>query len=283
MTTSLDEGARAFGITLTPAQTDAFEAYYRELVAWNARVNLTAITARDDVIVKHFLDSLSVAPILQRIVIASEAKQSPNREAETLAPHASAGVASRKPLAMTTRLIDIGAGAGLPGIPLKIVLPHLRLTLLEATRKKIEFLKHIITQLNLPDAVAVHARAEDLARDAAHRAQYDAAVARAVASLATLLEYALPFVRQGGVFIAQKGVEVDDEIRAATRAKILPSGAQITTTRLSVSGTPADAARSRKELTRSIRATSAPAPPAPPAAAVATRSESIAAKPVARV
>jgi 16S rRNA (guanine527-N7)-methyltransferase len=190
MTTSLDEGARAFGISLTRAQGDAFETYYRELVAWNARVNLTAITARDDVIVKHFLDALSVAPQLHS----------------------------------ARNLIDIGAGAGLPGIPLKIVLPHLRLTLLEATRKKIEFLKHIITQLNLPDAVAVHARAEDLACDAAHREQYDAAVARAIASLATLLEYALPFVRQGGVFIAQKGVEVDDEIRAAARALDLLGG-----------------------------------------------------------
>lgn len=190
MTTSLDEGARAFGLSLTRGQGDAFETYYRELVAWNARVNLTAITARDDVIVKHFLDALSVAPQLHS----------------------------------ARNLIDIGAGAGLPGIPLKIVLPHLRLTLLEATRKKIEFLKHIITQLNLPDAVAVHARAEDLACDAAHREQYDAAVARAVASLATLLEYALPFVRQGGVFIAQKGVEVDDEIRAAARALDLLGG-----------------------------------------------------------
>ncbi|MBM3127598.1 MAG: 16S rRNA (guanine(527)-N(7))-methyltransferase RsmG [Chloroflexi bacterium] len=215
MTSPLDEGARAFGITLTPAQTDAFDTYYRELVAWNTRVNLTTITARDDVIVKHFLDSLSVAA-----VIASEAKQSPIRDLD--APRAAS---SRKTLlAMTPRVIDIGAGAGFPGIPLKIALPHLRLILLEATGKKVAFLKHIITQLDLRDAVAIQARAEDLARDAAHRAQYDVAVARAVANLATLVEYALPFVRQGGVFIAQKGVEVDDEIRAAARALALLGG-----------------------------------------------------------
>ena len=187
---SLADSARAFGITLTPAQDDAFETYYRELVAWNARVNLTAITARDDVLVKHFLDSLSVAPQL--------------RDGQ--------------------RVIDLGAGAGFPGIPLKIVLPHLRLTLLEATGKKVAFLKHIIAQLDLRDAVAIQARAEDLGHHAAHRAQYDVAVARAVANLATLLEYALPFVRQGGIFIAQKGVAVDEEIRAAARALDLLGG-----------------------------------------------------------
>ena len=187
---SLADSARAFGITLTPAQDDAFETYYRELVAWNARVNLTAITARDDVLVKHFLDSLSVAPQL--------------RDGQ--------------------RVIDLGAGAGFPGLPLKIVLPHLRLTLLEATGKKVAFLKHIITQLELRNTVAVQARAEDLAHHAAHRAQYDVAVARAVANLATLLEYALPFVRQGGIFIAQKGVAVDEEIRAAARALDLLGG-----------------------------------------------------------
>jgi 16S rRNA (guanine527-N7)-methyltransferase len=187
---SLADSARAFGIMLTPAQADAFETYYRELVAWNARVNLTAITARDDVLVKHFLDSLSVTLQL--------------RDAQ--------------------RVIDIGAGAGFPGIPLKIVLPHLRLTLLEATGKKVAFLKHIIAQLDLRDAVAIQARAEDLAHDAAHRAQYDVAVARAVANLATLLEYALPFVRQRGIFIAQKGVAVDEEIRVAARALDLLGG-----------------------------------------------------------
>jgi 16S rRNA (guanine527-N7)-methyltransferase len=187
---SLTASARAFGVELTPAQNDAFETYCRELVAWNARVNLTAITARDDVIVKHFLDSLSVVP----------------------------------PLRGAHRVIDIGAGAGFPGIPLKIVLPQLRLTLLEATGKKVAFLKHIITQLNLRDTIAIQARAEDLARDAAHRAQYDVAVARAVANLATLLEYALPFVRQRGVFIAQKGVDVDGEIRAAAHALELLGG-----------------------------------------------------------
>jgi 16S rRNA (guanine527-N7)-methyltransferase len=182
----LDEHAREFGIELSSAQLDAFERYDRELVAWNARVNLTAITARDEVIVKHFLDSLSVAPVLRR-----------------LASHS---------------LIDIGSGAGFPGLPLKIVFPSLRVTLLEATGKKVEFLKHMIAELNLLDATTIHGRAEEWSRDAAHREKYDVAVARAVAELPTLLEYALPFARVGGVFIAYKGVDVDDELRRAERA-----------------------------------------------------------------
>ncbi|MDE3088576.1 MAG: 16S rRNA (guanine(527)-N(7))-methyltransferase RsmG [Chloroflexota bacterium] len=181
----LADHARAFGIELSPAQIDAFELYFGELVTWNSRFNLTTITERDEVVVKHFLDSLSVAP--------------------GLPPNA-------------VSLIDIGSGAGFPGLPLKIVFPALRVTLIDSTGKKVEFLKHIIAALNLCDATALHARAEELAHDAAHREQYDAAVARAVADLATLLEYALPFVRVGGLFIAQKGVDVDGEVRRAARA-----------------------------------------------------------------
>ncbi len=176
--------ARAFEVVLTPAQCDAFEAYYRELVAWNARVNLTAITARDEVWLKHFLDSLSVAPWVR---------------------------AAR-------RVLDVGSGAGFPGVPLKIALLHLNVTLLEATGKKVAFLQHLVAQLALRDISILHARAEDAAHDTAQRAQYDVVVARAVAPLVTLLEYALPFVRVGGLFIAQKGVAVDEEIRAATYA-----------------------------------------------------------------
>jgi 16S rRNA (guanine527-N7)-methyltransferase len=115
-------------------------------------------------------------------------------------------------------LIDIGTGAGFPGIPLKIILSDLRLTLLEATGKKVEFLKHIIARLPLRDVTAIQARAEDLAHKIDHREQYDVAVARAVANLATLAEYALPFVRVGGLFIAQKGVDIDDELKQAKRA-----------------------------------------------------------------
>ncbi|MBI5032105.1 MAG: 16S rRNA (guanine(527)-N(7))-methyltransferase RsmG [Chloroflexi bacterium] len=186
-----------FGIDLTSEQLTAFDIFYRELVAWNARMNLTAIIEHDQVVVKHFLDSLSVVPVL-RNVIASEA--SPRSAQDTV------------------RLIDIGTGAGFPGIPLKIALPNLQLTLLETTGKKVDFLKHLITTLNLNDAIAIQARAEDLGHDAHHREQYAVAVARAVANMATLSEYTLPFVRKGGVFIAQKGVNVEDELKQAKRA-----------------------------------------------------------------
>jgi 16S rRNA (guanine527-N7)-methyltransferase len=177
--------AHEFGIELSPAQLEAFEVYFRELVAWNARFNLTTITERDEVIVKHFLDSLSVAPLLR---------------------------------SNPTSLIDIGSGAGFPGMPLKIALPTLSVTLIDSTGKKVEFLKHVIAELSLHDTTALHARAEELAHDPKYREQYDAAVARAVADLPTLLEYALPFVRVGGVFVAQKGVDVEEEVRRAARA-----------------------------------------------------------------
>jgi len=186
---NLADAANEFApsVTLSLEQQQAFETYYRELVDWNARMNLTAIIEREQVVVKHFLDALSVAPILRLIA--------PN-----------------------LRLIDVGAGAGFPGIPLKIVFPDLHLTLLETTGKKVQFLKHIVAELNLTDATAIQARAEDLGRDAHHREKYDVAIARAVANLATLSEYCLPFVRKGGIFIAQKGVDVEEEIRQAARA-----------------------------------------------------------------
>ncbi len=182
---ALADHARIFGIELSATQLEAFEIYYRELIAWNARFNLTTITERDQVVVKHFLDSLSVAPALAPTAVS---------------------------------LLDIGSGAGFPGLPLKIARPALRVTLIDSTGKKVEFLNHVIAELNLRGATALHARAEELAHDPAQREKYDAAVARAVAELATLLEYALPFVRVGGVFVAQKGVEVAEEVRRAAPA-----------------------------------------------------------------
>ncbi len=178
------DDARQFGIILTSAQVDMFDAYFRELVEWNEKFNLTAIVEYDEVVLKHFLDSLSLAPIV------CDAKS----------------------------LIDIGSGAGFPGLPLKIVRPDLRVTLLEATGKKVAFLRHIIEVLQLHDIAAIQARAEDLGHNPEHRERYDAALARAVAELATLAEYALPFVRVGGIFVAQKGVQVEDEIERAEHA-----------------------------------------------------------------
>ncbi len=182
----LQHFVRAFSVNLDERQLQAFQVFYQELIDWNSRANLTAITDREQVIVKHFMDSLSVARVL----------------------HSTAPVS----------LLDIGAGAGFPGIPLKIAFPVLELTLLEATRKKVDFLNHLIARLDLRDARAVQMRAEDAGQDPAYRERYDNAIARAVADLPILLEYALPLVRVGGAFIAQKGIAVEEEIDRSSAA-----------------------------------------------------------------
>lgn len=173
-------------LTLNETQLAQFARYLELLLSWNERVNLTAITAPRDVYVKHFYDSLT--PVL---VHDFNGRQ---------------------------RLIDVGTGAGFPGIPLKIAFPHVRLTLLDALKKRLAFLETVAEELALEDVQLIHGRAEELGRDAAHREQYDVAVSRAVARLNVLSEYCLPFVRQGGVFIAMKGGQAAGEVQQAHRA-----------------------------------------------------------------
>lgn len=187
----LESEARRLGIELAPLQLSQFDEYVRALLDWNSRMNLTGITEPDQILVKHLLDSLSVAPLLRP-------------------PHAA--------------LIDIGSGAGFPGLALKIALPALEVTCLEATGKKVQFLKYVITSLHLQNTEAVQGRAEDLGRDLNYREHFDYAVARAVADLATLVEYAMPFMRVGGTFVAQKGVGVEKEVGNAARAIRLLGG-----------------------------------------------------------
>jgi 16S rRNA (guanine527-N7)-methyltransferase len=187
-------GARKLGIELSPVQLAAFDLFRRELQKWNRRINLTAIDSHDGILVRHFLDSLSCVPTL--------------REAWTTQP----------------RLIDIGAGAGFPGVPLKIVCPALQLTLVEATGKKANFLRHLCDQLELEGVTVVHERAETLGQDPQHREQYDWAVARAVAELPILVEYLLPLVRVGGRCLAQKGEKAPGEVRSAEEAISLLGG-----------------------------------------------------------
>jgi 16S rRNA (guanine527-N7)-methyltransferase len=193
----LIEGTRALGLRLTDRQLAAFQLYYEELVAWNQRFNLTAITDYEPVQIRHFLDSLSC-------LLAEEVRQ----------------VLSRP----DARLIDVGAGAGFPGIPLKLVCPAVRLTLLEATGKKVTFLEHMIARLGLPHTTAIHARAEELAHDPAHREGYDLALARAVAELPVVVEYTLPFCKVGGWVVAQKGESGPAEAWTAERAIQLLGG-----------------------------------------------------------
>lgn len=178
---------------LTVDQLEAFELYYQELIAWNERVNLTAITDYEEVQIKHFLDSLSCLQVLTAV--------SPQ-----------------------SRCIDIGAGAGFPGLPLKIVRPQMELTLLESVGKKVGFLEHIVRKLGVEGVEIVKGRAEALARRRGHRESYQVALARAVAELPVLVEYALPLVRRGGVFVAQKGFEIQEEVESARPAIALLGG-----------------------------------------------------------
>lgn len=191
---SLIAGARALlGLELTPAQIAAFQIYADELRAWNERFNLTAITDREGIQVKHFLDSLSLLPLL------------PAGAPINLGQAAG-------------RLIDVGTGAGFPGLPLKIMCPALRLTLVEATGKKVTFCEAVAAKLGLRDVTVVKARAEELGQVPEHREHYDWAVARAVAELPVLAEYLLPLVRVGGQAIAQKGANAPQEAQAAEGA-----------------------------------------------------------------
>ncbi|HEY83399.1 MAG TPA: 16S rRNA (guanine(527)-N(7))-methyltransferase RsmG [Dehalococcoidia bacterium] len=190
----LAAGAGKLGLSLTGQQLAQFEIYYQELVAYNQRMNLTAITEYEEVQLKHFLDSLSV-------VLALE-----------------------PPLGEGFSLIDVGSGAGLPGIPLKIALPELKLVLLEATAKKAAFLRHVKDKLGLDEVEVVCGRAEDIAHEAGYREQFTLVVSRAVARLATLVELALPFCAPGGRFIAQKKGDITREVADAARAIELVGG-----------------------------------------------------------
>ncbi|UCG10336.1 MAG: 16S rRNA (guanine(527)-N(7))-methyltransferase RsmG [Dehalococcoidia bacterium] len=183
----LISGAGRLGLQLSPGQVEQFEVYYRELVNWNRRINLTAITGYEEVQIKHFLDSLAVTLAL-------------------------------KPGDKSFRLIDVGSGAGLPGIPLKIIMPDIKLTLLEATAKKAAFLDHISQKLGLKDVAVVVGRAEDIAHREQYREQFDIVLSRAVAPLVSLVELTLPFCAIGGCFIAQKKGAVDPELSQATGA-----------------------------------------------------------------
>lgn len=200
----LADGARKLDIPLTDEQLGVFQAYYETLVTWNKRVNLTRITDYEAVQVKHFLDSLSCLPVIKR-----------NRIALSLGADWEGA-----------RAIDVGAGAGFPGVALKIAWPGLHLTLLEATGKKAEFLRLLVERLGLPEVTVVNARAEEAGQDPAYREQYDLALARALAEMATLAELTLPLVRVGGLVVAQKGEDPIAEVETAQKA-IVTLGGQV--------------------------------------------------------
>ncbi len=179
-------GAKDLGISLNADHLRAFRKYAEALVAWNQRFNLTAITDDVGIQIRHLLDSLSC-------LLALESQGRLNQ----------------------ARVIDVGTGAGFPGLPLKILRPNIRLTLLESTAKKVRFLEHIVDLLSLENVTMLHGRAEELGRWVDHRESYDWALARAVAEMSVLAEYLVPLVKVGGHVLAQKGENAPAEVQRA--------------------------------------------------------------------
>ncbi len=191
----LYSGARKLGLELSPRQLSQFDIYYQELVSWNQRLNLTRITGYQAVQIKNFLDALTVS--LAWLPAKTRA---------------------------SFRVIDVGTGAGIPGLPLKIVFPDIRLTLLDATAKKAAFLGHLSSKLNLGNVEIVVGRAESVAHQPGYRQSFDMVLSRGVAPLITLAELTLPFCCPGGSFIAQKKGDIESELAEASQAISLLGG-----------------------------------------------------------
>jgi 16S rRNA (guanine527-N7)-methyltransferase len=202
----LRDGAALLGFQLTERQVEQFRLYYETLLDWNSQVNLTAITDPKGVQVRHYLDSLTVGAALRDELAGGGPRQDAPPEGFSL--------------------VDVGTGAGFPGVPLKIMWPGIHLTLADSIGKKTAFLQALVEALGLESVTVLTARAEDLGQNKAHRERYDAATARAVASLPVLCEYCLPLVKVGGLMLAPKKGDISQELQDAGRAApILGGGA----------------------------------------------------------
>ena len=188
------KGAKEFGVSLSTKQIERFKLFQEELLAWNENINLTSIKDTNLVQSKHFLESISSYNLIKDIY--------PDR----------------------LSLLDLGSGAGFPGIPLKIIDPNIDLCLVESIKKKANFLTYISSKLSLNDVTIVPDRAEQIAKDTGYRESFDVVISRAVAQLDTLLELALPLVRVGGLFIAHKSTRIESEIMQANKASDLLGG-----------------------------------------------------------
>ena len=188
----LKDRLEALDIILDQEQINQFDEYYEILVEWNKVMNLTGITEYQEVVEKHFLDSLSIVKVMD--------------------------------MDQAERVIDIGTGAGFPGIPLKIAFPKLDIVLLDSLNKRIRFLDHVIEELGLEGIRTIHGRAEDYARDGKYRERFDLCVSRAVANLSSLSEYCLPYVKVGGRFVSYKSGDIEEEVNDASKAIALLGG-----------------------------------------------------------
>lgn len=182
----LVDGLKQLDINVTDEMIERFEDYYELLIDWNSKINLTSIVEEDEVIAKHFLDSLLIVKAFDMKSIKS--------------------------------VLDVGSGAGFPGIPLKIIYPHIQLVLLDSVNKKVKFLQEVCQKLRLPDIKCLHGRAEDFAQEPVYREKFDCVLSRAVSNLSTLSEYCLPFTQLGGYFIAYKSSDYELEVEDALHA-----------------------------------------------------------------